>query len=598
MNVSALFTSLRRVWRAHRLAAVSCSFAVLLSGCVSEPSAITGKKKSFGYSWEQEMKLGAEADKEITEEMGLYENPQVQSYVEQLGQRVLQSSDFKESNTPELYRDTKFTFRVLDSPVVNAFALPGGYVYVTRGLLSHVQNEAQLAVVLGHEIGHVAARHSSQQARRAQIGQIGLIAGAILGQQVLGDRAGDMGNLVNLGGQALEMFMMRYSREAEFEADNLGVGYALRGGYAAAEGAKFFQSLQRLSASEGRSIPTWQSTHPDPGDRAQRVIQLAAKTPVTPQIVAEEEYLRRIEGLVVGNDPREGFTQNGVFYHPGLRFQFNVAPGWKVDNQKAAVLLAEPNNQAMMGFRLAPGTRARDAATKFVQESKVQVTASGDTMINGLPATVILGQGQSEQGTLGVWNAFIEMDGKVFSFMGLAPAQVFNQMRPSFENIAAGFSPLRDARMATVQPARLRLARVDRVAPFASFVPTSLPPDLKPEELAIMNQVTMNEALPAGRLIKVPDSSPQFAASVNANQAPATYPAQPGAAPLPTAPPGTVFPSQPSASGYPQQPSYPQSGYPASQPYPPAGQPGQTYPSSQYPQNYPQPQNSPPVWPR
>jgi predicted Zn-dependent protease len=126
-------------------------------------------------------------------------------------------------------------------------------------------------VVLGHEVAHVIARHSSQQARRAQIGQIGLLAGAVLGQAVLGDKVGDMGGLLNMGGQALELFMMRYSREAEHESDNLGVGYAKRAGYAAGESAKFFHSLQRISASEGKAVPSWQSTHPDPGDRANRV---------------------------------------------------------------------------------------------------------------------------------------------------------------------------------------------------------------------------------------------------------------------------------------------------------------------------------------
>ena len=238
---------------------------LLFAGCVSEPSAITGEKKSFGYSWEQELQLGAEADKEITEQMGLYEDPQIQAYVEQVGRRVLQNSDLREATTPELYRDTRFTFRVMNSSVVNAFALPGGFVYVTRGLLAHVQNEAQLAVVLGHEIAHVAARHSSQQARRAQISQIGLIAGAVIGQQVLCDKVGDLGSLMNIGSQALGLFLMRYSREAEHESDSLGVTYAKRAGYAAEESSKFFHTLQQLSQAEGqKAVPSWQSTHPDP----------------------------------------------------------------------------------------------------------------------------------------------------------------------------------------------------------------------------------------------------------------------------------------------------------------------------------------------
>ena len=547
-------------------AAGGLAVALAFSGCVSEPSAVTGQKKSFGYSWEQELKLGAEADKELTAEMGLYENPALQAYVEAVGQRVLQSSDFREASTPELYRNTKFTFRVMDSSVVNAFALPGGYVYVTRGLLSHVQNEAQLAVVLGHEIGHVIARHSSQQARRAQIGQIGLIAGAVLGQAVLGDTVGDMGGLMNMGSQALELFMMRYSREAEHESDNLGVGYAQRAGYAAAESAKFFHSLQRISAAEGKTIPTWQSTHPDPGDRANRVQQIAARTPTATgaaPVVGEDEFLRHIEGIVVGDDPREGFTRNGVFYHPGLRFQFNVAPGWKLENQKAAVIMAEPNGRALMGLRMTGETRARDAAAKFVEGAKVQVLASGDTLINGLPTTVIVGQAAIEQGTVGVWNAFVEMDGRVYSFLGYAPQQVFSQLRPTFESVAAGFSPLRDPAAMNVQPTRLRLVRASGNAPFAAFIPTSLPNDVSPESVAIMNQVQLNEPIPPGRVLKIPDASGTWQ--------PANYAAPP--APMPTSPTSgpilsTPNPHQPPAQGYPQTP-YPQPSYPAQRGYPP-----------------------------
>ena len=575
---------------------------LMLGACVSEPSAVTGKTQRFGYSWEQELQLGAEADKEITEEMGLYENPGVQTYVESIGQRVLQQSTFSDPNTPEMYRNTKFTFRVLDSPVVNAFALPGGFVYVTRGLLTHVQNEAQLAVVLGHEIGHVVARHSSQQAKRAQYGQIGLIAAAILGQQVLGDKVGNMGDLVNMGGQALELFMMRYSREAEHESDNLGVQWAQRAGYSAAESAKFFNSLHRLAEGEGKVLPTWQSTHPDPGDRAGRVREVAAKTPTATgaaPIVGEEEFLRRIEGIVVGDDPREGFTQNGVFYHPSLQFQFPVAPGWKVDNQKAAVVMADPNGRALMGLRMAPGTRARDAAAEFAQKAGVQVTSGGDTTINGMPASVIIGQAQTEQGVVGVWNAFVEMDNRVYSFLGYSPAQVFNQMRPTFESVAGGFSRLRDSYAMNVQPARLRIVRADHSAPLASFVPTSLPRELTAEKVAIMNQVNLNEPIAPGRLIKIPDTSPQ----------PTTQPGYAPQQPYPQQQPSYPYPQQgyppqayPPQQSYPPQQGYPQT-YPPQQPYPPQpGYPQQSYPQ-QYPpqsgqQSYPYPANQPTNWPR
>jgi predicted Zn-dependent protease len=618
-SISSL-SSLRA--RTRRLASiVFLPILLLVGGCVSEPSAVTGQKQSFGYSWEQELQLGAEADKEITAEMGLYDNPAIQTYIESVGERLVQASGITDPSTPEMYRDTKFTFRVMDNPVVNAFALPGGYIYVTRGLLTHVQNEAQFAVVLGHEIAHVIARHSSQQARRAQLGQIGLIAGAILGQQVLGDQVGNMGQLLDIGGAALGLFMMRYSREAEYESDSLGVGYAQRAGYQAADSARFFTSLQRISETEGRALPTWQSTHPDPGDRANRVREIAAKTPTATgaaPALGEEQYLNLINGIVVGDNPREGFTRNNVFYHPELRFQFPVAPGWRVDNQKAAVVMAEPNGRALMGLRLTQAARATEAAAKFVEGAKIQVVARSDTQINGLPSTILVGQATTEQGPVAVWNAFIEYQGRVYSLLGYSAVPVYEQMRPTYEAVAGGFQPLRDPTVANIQPARLKIVRADRSAPFASFVPTSLPGDMTAEAVAIMNQLDLNEAVPPGRLLKIPDTSgatPAAGAAVVPTQQayPQTgYPqAPPGASPPPPAgsyppaypptgqtpqavPPGYPAPQFPSASPT-SPPSYPTQGYPpAGQPSP---QPG-AYPSAP---NYPstQPSGPPPTqWPR
>lgn len=614
---STRFLPLRRVWRwAGLLGFAAAAFAA------SEPSLITGQKKSFGYSWQQELQLGAEADKEMVDEMGLYEDPPLQAYVQAVGERVLQHSNFNAPNTPELYRNTKFTFRVMDSPVVNAFALPGGYVYVTRGLLAHLDNEAQLAVVLGHEIAHVAARHSSQQAQRSKWTQLGVIAGAILGQKVLGERMPDVGQtILGAGGQAMQMFMLRYSREAEFESDNLGVSYATAAGYNAATSARFFKTLQQLSSAEGKALPAWQSTHPDPGDRAGRVVQIAQQA--NPQRAAghvgQDEYLRRIENLVLGEDPRAGFAENGTFYHPVLRFQMPVAPGWKLENQRAAVVMAEPNGAAMMGLRLAPGARARDAAINFAQQNKVQVAASGDTTINGLPASVLVGQANSEAGALGVWNAFIEMDGKVYSILGYAPAPVFERMRPTFEGVAAGFSPLRAPQIAGVQPTRLKVVRADRPAPFAAFVPTSLPPELKAEQVALLNQLSLDEPVPQGALLKIPETPPRprLDAAPGAGAPPyppgnsgvyrgpnspaAGYP-EPNRQPAGNPPPANVPPpGYPPPGNYPGT-SYPHPGYPgAGSTYPPPpGYPPQSYPPPAYPPspgNYPAPTSPPPAYP-
>ena len=159
----------------------------IVSSCVTEPSALTGENRSYGYTWQQELELGRKSDRELIQEMGLYPDDDLSAYVTGIGERVLAQSDLRRADTPEIYRNLQFQFRVMDSSVVNAFASPGGYVYVTRGLLAHLNNEAQLAFVLGHEITHVAARHASQQALKQHWGQIGLVTGAVIGTGITGN---------------------------------------------------------------------------------------------------------------------------------------------------------------------------------------------------------------------------------------------------------------------------------------------------------------------------------------------------------------------------------------------------------------------------
>jgi hypothetical protein len=236
---------------------------------------------------------------------------------------------------------------------------------------------------------------------------------------------------------------------------------------------------------------------------------------------------------------------------------------------------------------------------QFTQQSKVKIVTSGDTVVNGLPTTVIIGQADTEQGTVGVWNAFIEFDGKVYSLLGYSPQPSFEQVRPTFESVAAGFSPLRDQSVTNVQPARLKLVRADRNAQFATFVPTALPRDMTPDELSVLNQVTLNETINQGRILKIPNvpalphvASPGTTAAANQGY-PATNAPQQGYPQQPY--PQTNYP-QTSPSNYPSQastyPQQPRQGYPQQQPqqtYPSQGYPQQTYPAQQgQPQNYPQ----------
>jgi predicted Zn-dependent protease len=489
------------------LAPLVAASSVFLSGCVTETS-VTGERERYAYTWEQERQLGAEADREIIAEMGLYPDDDIQEYVSRVGQDVLEQSDLRAPGAPTMYRETPFTFRVLNSTVVNAFALPGGYVYVTRGLLAHVRNEAQLSVVLGHEIGHVAARHSSVQARRAQLGTLGMVAAAIAGQVLLGPEAQDLtGQVLEIAGQGMGLLMLRNGREAEYEADQLGVRYAARTHYATEEGSAFFRTLQRMSEAEGRVLPSWASSHPDPGDRAGRVIQLSNTYRVAGErIVGEEAYLERIEGLVIGDNPREGFVDGGIFYHPDLRLQFPVARGWQLQNETSVVAQLAPDGSAVITYQIAPGSRAREAASQFVRDSSLSVVSTVDRTVNGLPAFVLVGQLTTQQGPTGVWTAFIEMDGRVHQFVGMSAPAALGQHRSTFESVAFGFRPLNDERRLSVLPARMVVLRTDRPGQLSEFLPSNLPAGLTVESLAIMNQVESGETIPAGRLLKIPGS--------------------------------------------------------------------------------------------
>ncbi len=321
---------------------------IILTSCVIQRSPVTGKKHAYGYTWQQEIEIGKNADKEIQQQYGIYDDPKLSEYVNKVGQEVLSKSDLRKPGVSAEYRNTKFTFRVLNSPVVNAFALPGGYIYVTRGLLAYLDNEAQLAVVLGHEIGHVAARHSSQKAFQEKIGQVALIGGAVVGEQVFGVPGQD---ILNVAGTATKLLFLRYSRDDEREADRLGVEYAAKAGFKSSEASHFFTSLKRMSQQQGNNLPSLLSTHPDPGDREQTINKLAGQWKekgLAMSRIDQEKYLNEINGIVFGDNPREGFRENGMFYHPDLKFKFPLSSEWNMSNEASRVAFISKDQDAII----------------------------------------------------------------------------------------------------------------------------------------------------------------------------------------------------------------------------------------------------------
>jgi predicted Zn-dependent protease len=478
--------------------------ASTLSACAVSTNPVSGKRRAYGYSWEQEVRLGRQADAEIVEQFGVYDDPELQDYVRRVGEQVLAQSHLRRGTAPAEYRTTKFTFRVLDTEVVNAFALPGGFVYVTRGLLAHLENEAQLAVVLGHEVGHVAARHTAQSALESGLVMIGLLGASMLGEELAG-----IGEEVrDYGGLGLNLLLLRYSRDDERESDRLGVEYAAMAGYAAAEGADFFTALERMQQKQGW-FPGFLSTHPDPGGRETTVRQLAAQWAAQGHPGARVEgdgYLSRLDGLVMGEDPRAGFEENGVFYHPAGAFRFPVPRGWKVTREGREVNIAPERSGLAIRFKATSQAPDPDAAAEdFIRQNELENAYSARTEMNGFAGTRVdasTARGDRSFDVAGYW---LRHDGMVRRFVGVAEASRGQELDYALSDMIRGFRRLTDQRILSVQPARITVATVPRDAPFRTLVDARrLPRGMTVDDLAILNGVQVDAVVPAGTRLKLP----------------------------------------------------------------------------------------------
>lgn len=480
--------------------------ALLTAACSVQKSPITGTKRAYAWSWEQEIRLGEQADQQIQDQYGIYPDEELQSYVDRVGQRMLEVSHMRGEDTQEKYRETEFTFRVLDSPVVNAFALPGGYVYVTRGLLAHLENEAQLAVVLGHEIGHVAARHASQRALEQQLGQIALLGGAIAGQELLGVPGGD---ILAAGSQAAQFLFLSYSRQDERESDELGVEYAARQRYVAAEGAEFFTTLQRLSAQSGQSLPTFLSTHPDPSARAETIPELAnqwAERGYAQEMIERESYLRRLEGLVYGENPREGFTRDGVFYHPDLAFRFDRPEAWQLVNQRNLVAVVSPDEDAVTIMQIdGEHATARESVQAFLGQEGITVLDRSEARQHGLTAYEAEASATTQEGQEVRYRVRgVEYGERVYRFISYTLADRYRRYADTFGRTAGSFRELEDPEILGIRPLRLEVRPAGSSGDLASLLPATLPGETTLEDIAILNQVTADQEISAGTLLKVP----------------------------------------------------------------------------------------------
>jgi len=462
----------------------SAVVAAAVIACATNPA--TGKKQLMLVSEAQEIAMGKAADQEVVAAYGLYPDLEVQAYVDRLGKGLAAQSE-----RPDL----PWSFKVVDDPTVNAFALPGGYIYVTRGIMTHLRSEAELVAVLGHEIGHVTGRHSASQVSKQQLAMGGLIVGMAVEPEL--QRFG------GLAQQALGLLFLKFGRDDENQADELGLRYMTRQAYDPQEMLEVFGVLDGVARAEGGGarMPDWLSTHPSPGNRTTRIQAQIAATGVSGTMVNRREYLRQLDGMVFGDNPREGFFQGSAFYHPDLRFQLAFPRSFKTQNQKQAVVGVSEAQDAIIALTLAAGASPEAAARQFLSQQGVRAGRSGRDTIGGLPAYTAFFEAATEQGTLRGEASFLSHDGKVYRILGYTPAARFSTYQGAFETSIRSFRPLTDPRYLQVQPRHIALVSPERQMALPEFART-YPSTVKLETIGLINGVAANETFPRGELAK------------------------------------------------------------------------------------------------
>jgi len=470
-----------------KLAALTLLLVAALA-CAVNP--VTGRKEFMLYSESQEIEMGKQTDAEVAATYGVYDDPALSAYVSKLGLAL--AAKTQRPNLP-------YRFTVLDSPVVNAFAVPGGSVYVTRGILALMSSEAELAAVLGHEIGHVNARHSMSQMSKQQAAQVGLVVGSAVSKT--------FAKYAGLAGAGLQVLFLKYSRDNETQADGLGVDYARAGGYDPADMAVTFTALQKMGDLSGRSsLPGFLSTHPLTADRVVHV-QTMLKPEDRTLARKPEAYLRSVENLVYGEDPRQGYVENGVFYHPTLRFQFAVPSGWTVDNTPARVVMAAADQN---GAVVLQGGKTADTAEEFAKKQSAEITNSGGKLLNENRTTInglscyeqAYAISQENAAPVRMSLSCMKKGDWVFAFSAMSSESGFSKYEPDFRRIVSSFRDLTDASKINRSPQRLALVKANGSDTLQAIFKKAGVTEKSWPQLAIMNGLELTAVPASGRLIK------------------------------------------------------------------------------------------------
>jgi predicted Zn-dependent protease len=464
-----------------RIATVALAVAAVaaLVSCTINPA--TGERQLSLISEAQEVEMGRRAVPEVLAAFGEYPDEDWQRYVDRLGQELAAVSE-----RPDL----PWGFHVLDDPLVNAFAYPGGQIYVTRGILAHFGSEAELASVLGHEIGHVTARHSVVQMSQQQLAQLGLGVAAIASE--------DFRPYAGLAAAGLQVLFLKFSRDDERQSDDLGLRYMTRAGYDPGEMPDVFRTLGRIGeAAGGGRMPAWQSTHPDPANRVERIEAQIAQLPPEQLggTVERDAYLRRLEGMTFGTDPRHGYSIGSTFYHPDMAFRMDFPAGWRIVNQRQAAGAVSPNEDAVVVLTVAEAASPAEAARSFFQAEGIEPGRSWGENFREFQAQT--SQGGVVRGSVG----FVSRGGVVLQLLAYTGDASWSGYADALRRSLSSFRELRDRRYLDVEPARIEVVTLPDAMTFAEFT-RRFPSTVDADKVAILNGVDQGARLEGGRLMK------------------------------------------------------------------------------------------------
>lgn len=472
---------------------------IILSACSSNPA--TGGQDLVLMSEQEEIALGRKAHQQVLKQYGVYDDQKLQVYVQTLGDKLARNSHRK---------DLLFRFTVLDSQQVNAFALPGGYIYITRGLMAYLNSEAELAAVLGHEIGHVTARHSVRQHSAASIANIGAIIGSIF---IPGMNTYAGSQLTNIFGTAL---LRGYGREHELEADKLGAEYLAVTGYKPTAMIDVISVLKNQETfekerakQEGREPNTYHglfSTHPSNDKRLQEVIGLASELQKSPApMVAQEEYFNNIDGMVFGDSPKEGITRGNHFYHQDLDFALRFPTGWHVSNQTDRLIFSAPKGAAVIQLT-AEDINKRISPRQFMIERLGLNKLSQEQILNihGFEAHTAVSNIRTDFGKRETRFTVIYQNQMAYILAGTTkePKQI-SQFDADFMNTMQSFHSLTPNEKILSAPLSLKIIQADNSTTYQTLITSSPLLQMPEATLRLLNDHYPNGQPNSGDLLKV-----------------------------------------------------------------------------------------------